>query len=80
MSIGANLKLLKKIDEKLEKIVKQESKNNTYYRIIVGAETEIKNERYKLAVELQESIKQWKRDIGYEEGLKEIDEFNNMLK
>ena len=80
MSIGANLKLLKKIDEKLEKIVKQESKNNTHYRIIVGAETEIKNERYKLAVELQESIKQWKRDIGYEEGLKEIDEFNNMLK
>ena len=80
MSIGANLKLLKKIDEKLEKIVKQESKNNPYYRIIVGAETEIKNERYKLAVELQESIKQWKRDIGYEEGLKEIDEFNNMLK
>ena len=80
MSIGANLKLLKKIDEKLEKIVKQESKNNTYYRIIVGAETEIKNERYKLAVELQESINQWKRDIGYEEGLKEIDEFNNMLK
>ena len=80
MSIGANLKLLKKIDEKLEKIVKQESKNNTYYRIIVGAETEIKNERYKLAVELQECIKFWKRDIGYEEGLKEIDEFNNMLK
>ena len=76
MSIGANLKLLKKIDEKLEKIVKQESKNNTYYRIIVGAETEIKNERYKLAVELQESIKQWKRDIGYEEGLKEIEALN----
>ena len=56
--------------------MKQESKNNTYYRIIVGAETEIKNERYKLAVELQESIKQWKRDIGYEEGLKEIEALN----
>ena len=70
MSIGANLKLLKKIDEKLEEVVKQESNHQW---IIVAAETEIENERYKLAVELQEKIKKWKSDIGYAEGVKEID-------
>ena len=77
MSVGANLKLLRKIDEKLEEVVKQESNHQW---VIVGAETEIENERYKLAVELQESIKQWKRDIGYEEGLKEISKIDEVLK
>jgi len=73
MSIGANLKLLKKIDEKLKEVVRQESNHQW---VIVASETEIENERYKLAVELQECIKYWKRDIGYEEGLKEIEALN----
>ena len=77
MSIGANLKLLKKIDEKLKEVVRQESNHQW---VIVAPETEIENERYKLAVELQKCIKYWKRDIGYEEGLKEISKADELFK
>ena len=70
MSIGANLKLLKKIDEKLQKVVDEESNHQW---ISIGMEDEIENGRYALAKELQEKIKKWKSDIGYAEGVKEID-------
>ena len=53
-------KLLKKIEKKLEKVVDRESNHQW---IIVGAETEIENERYKLAVELQEKIKKWRKEM-----------------
>ena len=81
MSVGANLKLLKKIDDKLEEVVKRES-NHQWIALGVedGGGPDIPNERYKLAVELQESIKQWKRDIGYEEGLKELSKIDELLK
>ena len=81
MSVGANLKLLKKIDDKLKEVVKRES-NHQWIALGVedGGGPDIPNERYKLAVELQESIKQWKRDIGYEEGLKEISKIDEVLK
>ena len=58
-------KLLKKIEKKLEKIVDEESNHQW---IIVGAETEIENEKYKLAVELQEKIKKWRNEMFNEEG------------
>ena len=81
MSIGANLKLLKKIEKKLAKIVDEDSNHQTIWLGLEdGGGPEIDNERYKLAVELQESIKQWKRDIGYEEGLKEISKIDEVLK
>ena len=70
MSIGANLKLLKKINEKLQKVIDQESNNQW---ISVGMDDDIENGRYALAKELQENIKKWKSDIGYAEGVKEID-------
>jgi len=78
MSIGANLKLLKKIDKKLQKVVDEES-NHQWIALGLedGGGPDIPNERYKLAVELQEKIKKWKRDIGYDEGLKEIEEIKN---
>ena len=52
--------LLKKIEKKLEKVVDRESNHQW---IIVGAETEIENERYKLAVELQDKIKKWRKEM-----------------
>jgi len=70
MSIGANLKLLKKIDKKLEEVVSQESNHQWIH---IGMEDGIENGRYALAKELQENIKKWKSDIGYAEGVKEID-------
>lgn len=60
-------KLLKKIEKKLAKVVDEESNNQW---VIVGAETEIENEKYKLAKELQDKIKKWRREMFNEEGEK----------
>ena len=52
--------LLKKIEKKLEKVVKQESNHQW---ISVGMETEIENGRYALAKELQDKIKKWRKEM-----------------
>jgi exonuclease VII small subunit len=53
-------KLLKKIEKKLEKVVDEESNHQW---ISVGMETEIENGRYKLAKELQDKIKKWRKEM-----------------
>ena len=60
-------KLLKKIEKKLGKVVDEES---NYQWISVDMETEIENERYKLAKELQANIKKWRKEMFNEEGEK----------
>ena len=60
-------KLLKKIEKKLARVVDDESNDQW---ISVDMETEIENERYKLAVELQDKIKKWRREMFNEEGEK----------
>lgn len=60
-------KLLKKIEKKLAKVVNEESNDQW---ISVDMETEIENERYKLAKELQAKIKKWRREMFNEEGEK----------
>ena len=82
ISIGANLKLLKKIDEKLEKVVKELDMINEIPIPIDedGLELAAKNGKLDFALELQENIKQWKRDIGYEEGLKELSKIDELFK
>ena len=52
--------LLKKIEKKLAK-VKEEESNHQW--ISVGMETEIENGRYKLAKELQNKIKKWRKEM-----------------
>ena len=52
--------LLKKIEKKLAK-VKEEESNNQW--ISVGMETEIENGRYKLAKELIDKIKKWRKEM-----------------
>ena len=53
-------KLLKKIEKKLAKVVEQESNHQW---ISVGMETEIENGRYKLAKELIDKIKKWRKEM-----------------
>ena len=60
-------KLLKKIEKKLAKVVNEESNDQW---ISVDMETEIENERYKLAKELQANIKNWRKEMFNEEGEK----------
>ena len=60
-------KLLKKIEKKLAKVVNEESNDQW---ISVDMETEIENERYKLAKELQAKIKKWRKQMFNEEGEK----------
>ena len=62
-----SLKLLKKVEKKLAKVVNEESNDQW---ISVDMETEIENERYKLAKELQAKIKKWRREMFNEEGEK----------
>ena len=62
-----SLKLLKKVEKKLEKVVEEESNHQW---ISVDMETEIENERYKLAKELQANIKKWRKEMFNEEGEK----------
>jgi len=52
--------LLKKIEKKLAK-VKEEESNHQW--ISVGMETEIENGRYKLAKELIDKIKKWRKEM-----------------
>ena len=60
--------LLKKIEKKLEKVVDQESNHQTIsIGVLDGGGPEIDNERYKLAVELQEKIKKWRKEMYNEE-------------
>ena len=57
-------KLLKKIEKKLEKIVDEDSNNQTIWLGLEdGGGPEIDNERYKLAKELQDKIKKWRREM-----------------
>jgi hypothetical protein len=57
-------KLLKKIEKKLEKIVDQESNHQTIsIGVLDGGGPEIDNERYKLAKELQDKIKKWRKEM-----------------
>ena len=51
--------LLKKIEKKLEKVVRQE-RNHQW--ISVG-DDEVPNGRYKLAKELQDKIKKWRKEM-----------------
>ena len=53
-------KLLKKIEKKLAEVVEQESNHQW---ISVGMETEIENGRYKLAKELIDKIKKWRKEM-----------------
>jgi len=63
-------KLLKKIEKKLEKIVDEDSNNQTIWLGLEdGGGPEIDNERYKLAIELQKKIKKWRREM-FREGEK----------
>ena len=63
-------KLLKKIEKKLEKIVDEDSNNQTIWLGLEdGGGPEIDNERYKLAKELQNKIKKWRREM-FREGEK----------
>lgn len=65
MSIGANLKLLKKIEKDLANAWKTKKGETDDDLLAMG--------RTIYANELQDKIKRWKSDIGYEEGVKEID-------
>ena len=57
-------KLLKKIEKKLEKIVDEDSNNQTIWLGLEdGGGPEIDNERYKLAKELQKKIKKWRKEM-----------------
>ena len=57
-------KLLKKIEKKLEKIVDEDSNNQTIWLGLEdGGGPEIDNERYKLAKELQDKIKKWRKEM-----------------
>jgi len=62
-----SLKLLKKVEKKLEKVVDEESNNQW---ISIGMEDGIENGRYTLAKELQAKIKKWRREMFNEEGEK----------
>ena len=56
--------LLKKIEKKLEKIVDEDSNNQTIWLGLEdGGGPEIDNERYKLAKELQKKIKKWRKEM-----------------
>ena len=56
--------LLKKIERKLEKVVDQESNHQTIsIGVLDGGGPEIDNERYKLAKELQDKIKKWRKEM-----------------
>ena len=62
--------LLKKIERKFEKVVDQESNHQTIsIGVLDGGGPEIDNERYKLAKELQDKIKKWRREM-FREGEK----------
>ena len=62
--------LLKKIEKKLAKIVDEDSNNQTIWLGLEdGGGPEIDNERYKLAKELQNKIKKWRREM-FREGEK----------
>jgi hypothetical protein len=66
-----SLKLLKKVEKKLAKIVDEDSNNQTIWLGLEdGGGPEIDNERYKLAIELQKKIKKWRREMFNEEGEK----------
>jgi hypothetical protein len=52
--------LLKKIEKKLEKVVRQES-NHQWITTSTGDEVE--NGRYTLAKELQNKIKKWRKEM-----------------
>ena len=59
-----SLKLLKKVEKKLAKIVDEDSNNQTIWLGLEdGGGPEIDNERYKLAKELQDKIKKWRREM-----------------
>ena len=64
-----SLKLLKKVEKKLAKVVEEES-NHQWISIGMddGGGPEIENERYKLAKELQAKIKKWRKEMFNEEG------------
>ena len=65
-----SLKLLKKVEKKLAKIVDEDSNNQTIWLGLEdGGGPEIDNERYKLAIELQKKIKKWRREM-FNEGEK----------
>ena len=56
--------LLKKIEKKLEKIVDEDSNNQTIWLGLEdGGGPEIDNERYKIAKELQKKIKKWRKEM-----------------
>jgi len=55
-----SLKLLKKVEKKLEKVVDEES-NNQWITTSTGDEVE--NGRYTLAKELQDKIKKWRKEM-----------------
>jgi hypothetical protein len=66
-----SLKLLKKVEKKLAKVVDEDSNNQTIWLGLEdGGGPEIDNERYKLAIELQKKIKKWRREMFNEEGEK----------
>ena len=65
--LHASLKLLKKVEKKLEKVVEEES-NHQWITTSTGDEVE--NGRYTLAKELQAKIKKWRREMFNEEGEK----------
>ena len=59
-----SLKLLKKVEKKLAKIVDEDSNNQTIWLGLEdGGGPEIDNERYKLAKELQDKIKKWRKEM-----------------
>ncbi len=59
-----SLKLLKKVEKKLAKVVDEDSNNQTIWLGLEdGGGPEIDNERYKLAKELQDKIKKWRREM-----------------
>ena len=59
-----SLKLLKKVEKKLAKIVDEDSNNQTIWLGLEdGGGPEIDNERYKLAKELQNKIKKWRKEM-----------------
>jgi hypothetical protein len=64
-----SLKLLKKVEKKLAKVVEEESNHQTIWLGLEdGGGPEIDNERYKLAKELQAKIKKWRKQMFNEEG------------
>jgi predicted aminopeptidase len=62
-----SLKLLKKVEKKLAKVVEEESNHQW---ISVGMDDGIENGRYALAKELQAKIKKWRKQMFNEEGEK----------